>query len=319
MTSGRSTLAPAVRAGLAALLGDQARFDEPLARHISIGVGGPADALCTVRDLATLRRLLDLLAQGGTARLMLGRGTNLVPSDLGFRGAAIRLDGDFTNVAVDGTGVEAGAGAALAVLVERGLVRDLGGLEFTTGIPGCVGGSLPGNAGTAHEALGDRVERVDVVAEGGVARSYGPAELGFGYRTSALRTLGGVITGARFRLTPRPRAEIVAAVRTFSDKRRDQPLTQPNVGCIFKNPPGESAGRLIDAAGLKGERAGALEVSAKHANFMVNLGGATAEAVLELVTRVRARVLAASGFSLETEVIVLDELGRPVRLEGAAC
>lgn len=317
--TGTPGLAAAARDGLTALLGTRVRFDEPLSRHTSLGVGGPADALCTVASLESLRRVLDLLAARGLRRLMLGRGTNLVPSDLGFRGVAIRLDGDFARVNLDEAAVEAGAGAPLSVLVERGLARDLGGLEFTTGIPGCVGGSLPGNAGTAREALGDRVERVDVVAEGGAARSFGPADLGFGYRTSRLRALGGVITAARFRLEPRPRAAIVAAVRGYTEKRRTQPLTQPNVGCIFKNPEGDSAGRLIEAAGLKGARAGAVEVSAKHANFMVNLGGATAASVLELIARVRAGVQESAGAVLQPEVILLDERGEPVALEEAVC
>ena len=306
-------------AELKSLLGDRARFDEPLARHISLGVGGPADVLCTVGDPAGLAALLGLLAARGVRRLMLGRGTNLIPSDRGFRGAVIRLDGAFTRVTVEGTALEAGAGASLASLVERGLVHDLGGLEFTTGIPGCVGGSLPGNAGTAKDALGACVERVDILDDEGRPRSFGRGELVFAYRSSNLRALGGVITGARFRLTPRPRAEVVAAVRTYTDKRRDQPLTQPNVGCIFKNPPGDSAGRLIDAAGCKGARTGGIEVSAKHANFMVNLGGATAAAVVELIGHVRERVRAAGGVELTPEVVVLDEFGAPVRLEGALC
>lgn len=320
-TASRSALPAGAADALRAVLGSRLRLDEPLAAHISLGVGGPADAFCAVGDERTLRATLDLLAARGIPLLMLGRGTNLVPADEGFRGAAIRLEGEFGAVAVDpaGPAVEAGASAALAALVERSMGKDLGGLEFTTGIPGVVGGSLAGNAGTATESLGDAVERVDLVVPGGAPRSLVPAELEFGYRTSGIRATGGVVVRARFRLVPRARAEVAARVRGFTDKRREQPLTLPNVGCIFKNPPGESAGRLIDRAGLKGERVGGVEVSTRHANFMVGRGGARAADVRELIDRVRARVHEASGILLEPEVIVLDELGRRVASGEAAC
>lgn len=304
---------------LAARFGARVRSGEPLARHTSMGIGGPADAYLEPGTSDELRALLDLAAERTLPLLLIGRGTNLLPDDRGFRGVAVKLAGDFARIEVGDGWVEAGAAAPLAALVERGMHRDLGGLEFTTGIPGAVGGSLAGNAGTASEALGDRVERVDVAAAGGALRRLPADACGFAYRTSALRSAGGVIVAARFRLEPRPRAEIAARVRTYTEKRRTQPLTQPNVGCIFKNPAGDSAGRLIDAAGLKGARSGGVEVSGKHANFMVNLGGATAADVRTLIGVVRDRVRAASGVLLEPEVVALDEWGRAARAEAAAC
>ena len=316
VATGRTALPAGMLESLRAIPGTRILPDEPLAAHISLGVGGPADVFCGVADEPALRAVLDLLAARGVPRLLLGRGTNLVPADEGFRGAVIRLEGAFGAVAVNGPAVEAGAGAALAALVERAMARDLGGLEFTTGIPGVVGGSLAGNAGTATASLGEAVERVDLAFPGGPARPATAAELAFGYRSSRLTATGGVIIRARFRLVPRPRAEVAARVRGFTDKRRTQPLTLPNVGCIFKNPPGESAGRLIDAAGLKGARAGGLEVSDRHANFMVNRGGARAADVRELIARVRAAVRNTAGVTLEPEVVLLDERGGR---EGGAC
>ncbi len=304
---------------LTARFGARVKRDEPLSRHTSMGIGGPADAYAEPATADELRAVLDLVAERGVPLLMIGRGTNLLPDDRGFRGVALKLAGEFGRIEVGDGWVEAGAAAPLAALVERGMHRDLGGLEFTTGIPGAVGGSLAGNAGTASEALGDRVERVDVAAAGGLLRRLNAAECGFAYRTSALRSAGAVITAARFRLEPRSRIEVASRVRTYTDKRKSQPLTQPNVGCIFKNPAGDSAGRLIDAAGLKGARSGGVEVSARHANFMVNLGGATAADVRALIGVVRAGVRSAHGVALETEVVALDEWGRAAPAEAAAC
>lgn len=309
MLQGQSSLPAVVRHELSQLLGGKVRFDEPLGRHCSMGTGGSADALCMADNLETLRRLLSLLAGRHVRWLMIGRGTNLLPADLGFRGVAVKLEGEFHRVAIERSHIVAGAAVALASLVERAMSQDLGGLEFTTGIPGCVGGSLPGNAGTASESLGEWVESVDMLALDGSLRTLRGADLAFGYRSSNLCSLGGVVTSASFRLTPRPRAQVVANVKRHTEKRKGQPLTFPNVGCIFKNPPGHSAGQLIEQAGLKGLRIDQVEVSAKHANFMVNLGGATTAQVMELISQVRERVLASAGVRLETEVNVLDEFG----------
>ncbi len=305
----RSSLSGTTRAELVRLLGDKVWFDDPLARHCSLGIGGPADAFCVAGSPEVLRRLLSLFAAQRVRWLMVGRGTNLVPADLGFRGAVVKLEGEFNRVVIEGQHLIAGAAVGLSRLVEQAQLRDLGGLEFTTGIPGCVGGSLPGNAGTASESLGDRVDEVTVLKPDGALQVLGSADLSFSYRGSNLQALGGVVTAARFRLEPTPRAQVVANVRGHTEKRKDQPLTLPNVGCIFKNPLGRSAGQLIEQAGFKGARAGQVEVSSKHANFMVNLGGATSAEVRALIARVREGVQASTSVSLEAEVIVLDECG----------
>ncbi len=305
-----SSILGAMREKVSGLPSALALFDEPLARHCSMGIGGPADVLVIVDSLDALRRLLVLCAENQVRWILVGAGTNMLPSDDGFRGAVVKLSGDFNYVHVDGMDLVAGAGARLSALVESARAGGLSGLEFATGIPGCVGGSLPGNSGTASESLGDRVVDVELLSAGGDIGKLLPEDLGFTYRHSNLRKLGGVVTSARFRLAAGERSEIAAKVRMFAEQRKGQPLNLPNVGCIFKNPPGESAGRLIDEAGLKGAREGQIEISPTHANFMVNLGGGTAANVAELIDRVRESVKDRSGVELESEVLMLSETGQ---------
>ena len=310
----RSSLSGTVREELKGVLGEGVVFDEPLSRHCSMGTGGAADAFCTVPGREALRRLLELLSVRDLRWMMIGHGTNVLPADLGFRGAVVKLAGEFGGVVRDGRFLSAGAAAPLAELVEESRAGELGGAEFLTGIPGCVGGSLPGNAGTAADSLGDVVERVDVVLPGGGERRLGRDEMEFSYRRSNLREMGAIVLEARMVLEPRPRAEIAERIRTCAERRKGQPVGLPNVGCIFKNPPGDSAGRLIDAAGLKGVRSGGAEVSRRHANFIVNTGGASSSDVVGLIREVREKVLAETGVRLESEIVVVGETG-----EAAEC
>jgi len=293
------------------LLGGKLVLNEPLARHTSMGVGGSADAFCRVDSGETLRSLLVLLAGAGLPRLVLGRGTNILPSDAGFRGAVMVLEGDFSRMVFDGDAAESGAAVSLAAFMEEAARHGLGGLEFTAGIPGSLGGSLMGNAGTGGEAIGDLVERVDLMQDDGMVSGLSREEAGFSYRASSLSARDAVVLGARFRLPARSRDEIAGRSRAYAEKRREQPLDRRSAGCIFKNPDGHSAGQLIDQSGLKGVRAGAMEISDRHANFMVNRGGGTASEALELAARVRGVVREKTGILLEPEVRMIDEEGRP--------
>jgi len=275
-------------------------------------VGGPADAFLTVGDRALLRRGLRLLGSRNMRWMMIGYGTNVLPSDLGFRGAVVKLAGEFEGVSSTGENLSAGAATSLSRLLESALAGELGGVEFLTGIPGCVGGALPGNAGSATESIGDRVEEVEMMMPDGSERRLGAGDVVFTYRHSNLREMGGVILGVKLKLQPCSRAEVENRVRDFAEKRKGQPVKLPNVGCIFKNPPGESAGRLIDGAGLKGARSGDAEVSSVHANFMVNSGKANAADVIALIRLVREKVSASAGVTLAREIVVIDELGEVV-------
>lgn len=310
--TGRSSLSGTVREEIRRIAGSGALFDESLARHCSMGTGGPADAFCAVRERDALRRLVELLPERRLRWTMIGHGTNLLPSDLGFRGVVVKLTGGFRAISREDRGIVAGAAASLASVLEEAKAGALGGAEFLTGIPGCVGGSLPGNAGTATESLGGIVEEVEALFPGGRERRLGPGELAFSYRRSNLRDLGAVVLGVRLGLEPASLEDISARIRACADRRKGQPVGLPNVGCIFRNPPGDSAGRLIDGAGLKGLRSGGAEVSRQHANFIVNAGGATSADVVALIRQVRQRVAGVGGVRLETEIVALNETGERV-------
>jgi UDP-N-acetylmuramate dehydrogenase len=315
MTVEHYGLAQDLREEMGRIAGVESAFGEPLARHCSFGVGGPADAFCTVRESGGLRRLLDLLAEHGLPWMPLGRGSNVVFLDSGFRGVVIMLAGEFERVETDGTCLSSGAATALSALVSKGLSAGLGGLEFTAGIPGCVGGSLPGNSGTARDALGDRLDWAEIVHPGGSARRYRAEDLGFGYRTSRIPAIGGVIVSARFRMEPREPERIREILLRFMERRKGQPYEAPSAGCIFKNPSGTSAGQLIDAAGLKGLCVGGVTISGKHANFMVNSGTASAADLIAAILTVRERVRVAAGVLLEPEIRLVDETGQAIDLK----
>jgi UDP-N-acetylmuramate dehydrogenase len=294
--------------------GAAVRLGEPLSRHTSMGIGGPADLFVTVEDESSLSAALGVLKVRGVGMMVMGRGTNLVPSDSGFRGAVIVLQGELAGTAFEGATARAGAGALLAGLVEGAAERGLAGLEFAVGIPGTVGGAVVGNAGTATEWIGGVVESVTVMDADGRPSEVPGSVIAFGYRTSSLRGAGGVVARARLGLSPRPVTEVRGRMQKAREARRGQPLDLPSAGSVFRNPPGDSAGRLIDKAGLKGFRCGGVEVSSRHANFLVNAGGGRAADVVNAIRTVRERVWADSGIILEPEVVVLDEEGGTVSL-----
>lgn len=309
MISARSRIDATLAEMLRNLLGNDLLLDEPLNRHTSMGTGGPADAFCRVGSGEVLRTLLVLLAGTGLPRMVLGRGTNILPSDGGFRGVVVSLGGDFSRTVFEGGVAEAGAAVTLASFAEEAARHGLGGLEFTAGIPGSLGGSLIGNAGTAGEALGDLVERIDLMLDDGSMRAVAREGAGFSYRSSALSGMGGIVLGARFRLPSRSRAEISDRMKEYTARRKDQPVDWRSAGCIFKNPPGHSAGQLIDQSGLKGARAGAMEISDRHANFMVNRGGGTTADAAKLAGMVRRGVREKFGVRMEMEIRLVDEDG----------
>ena len=290
------------------------RVAEPLSRHTSMGVGGPADIFASVPDSAALAAVLRITGARAARRMVIGRGTNLIPSDAGFRGVVIGLGDGFAAVTFEGTGVRAGAATLLAKLVDGAAERGMGGLEFAAGIPGSLGGAVVCNAGTAEEWMGSRVVSVTNVGEDGNETEVPGSALRFSYRSSSLKGSAAVLSRIRLGLTARPAAEVRARTTQVREGRRGQPVDLPSAGCAFRNPPGDHAGRLIDAAGLKGFRVGGIEVSPRHANFLVNRGGGRSADVVEAMQTVRERVWTAAGILLEPEVVVLDEEGRPVNL-----
>lgn len=283
----------------------QVRRDEPLAKHTSFGIGGSADLFVLPRDLDDLRAVLRLAGEGEIPLLVIGRGTNLLISDRGFRGMAVKLGSGFREIVVKENSVSVEAGLGFQDLVCFCSERGLGGLEFAVGIPGTVGGAVKTNAGTKTEAIGDRISRIDLVNRLGELISLGKSALSFQYRSSNIAE-GGIIHRVEFRLWESDPRIVKVRMEDLLDKRRKaQPLSEPNAGCIFKNPENDFAGRLIDQCGCKGMRVGGAVVSEKHANFILNVGQASFDDVLRLIERVREVVYRQTGTGLELEVDVV--------------
>lgn len=277
--------------------------DEPLSRHTSFRIGGPAELMLCPKNEAELRACLALCRDRGIPWRILGGGTNVLAPDEGVSGAVLLTRGLDEIRLLSDTEIEAGAGLSLARLALFAQKAGLTGLEFAHGIPGTVGGGMYMNAG----AYGGELVQVAVSArflrpDGEIETLEGPA-MDLSYRHSAFMGREGVILSARFRLTPGDPEFILARMKELAEKRRNsQPLDLPSAGSAFKRPVGGYAAALIQEAGLKGFRVGDAAVSSKHSGFIVNLGSATAAEVLRLVETVREKVYENSGIRLEPEV-----------------
>jgi UDP-N-acetylmuramate dehydrogenase len=305
------------RAALQARLGDSpVAFDAPLRRAVTLRVGGPADALVELESERDLLAAWELARERGLPVHVLGRGSNVLVRDEGLRGLVLRLGQAFRGLAVDAPArrAEAGAGLANASFVELCREQGLGGMEFLVAIPGSIGGAIAMNAGAHDGETAAFLERVRYFEAGAVSTAEAQA-FAFAYRHSPLRANEGrLVLGGTFRLRAMADAEIRERRERFQQWRREhQPREYPNCGSVFKNPPGEAAARLIDAAGLKGRRIGGAQVSEKHANFIVNLGEASAADVLALVDVIRETVHSRTGISLELEMQVFPLPAREQR------
>ncbi len=283
------------------------RSDEPMAKHTTLRVGGPADVYVEPANESDLAAILKFCGEHGVKFFILGRGSNLIVRDGGFRGVVICLSSpEFSRVAIDGTRIHAGAGAKQKIVAVEAKRNGLAGVEFLEGIPGSIGGALRMNAGAMGSETFNAVESVRVMDFSGHVRELAPAEMSVTYRCCA--TLKNQIAlGAVFQCTPEPREQIEKRMMAYSEKRWSSQPAAPSAGCMFKNPTGLAAGKLIDELGLKGAFVGGAMVSLEHGNFLVNGGLATAKDVLELITQLQAKVQAARGVELHTEVEVIGE------------
>ncbi|MBI1724057.1 MAG: UDP-N-acetylmuramate dehydrogenase [Candidatus Tectomicrobia bacterium] len=289
----------------------EVRFGERLAPYTTFQVGGPADAFALPKDEAELVELIARCRAEGLRMIILGGGANTLIRDGGIRGVVICLVNGFREiglVADDALLVEAGAGVKIPQLVRFAADRGLDGVECLAGVPGTVGGALAMNAGTAERFVGESVESIRWARlSGGMVETLPASRLTFIYREARFPE-PGVVTAVRFRLRRGDAEALRVYLKENAALRRErQPWGVPCAGSIFRNPPGERAGRLIEAAGLKGRRVGGAEVSRVHANFLVNRGGATAADVLELIGEVQARVREAHGLDLELELKIVGE------------
>jgi len=299
---------------LRARLGPGVAFDVPMSRHTSLRVGGPVDALATPANRTELADLLALCRRRGWPHRVVGAGFNLLVRDEGLDGVAIQLTRFRALTWCAGLGgggagahVAAEAGVSHASLTRLCTRQGLAGLEFGAGIPGTIGGWVAMNAGIGTREVKDVIESVELQVPGeDASRSLDARDLQFRYRELRGTPPGAVLLGATFRVEPSTPEVVQAAVDAqLSRRAARQPLDAPSCGSVFKNPPSDFAGRLIEAAGLKGERVGGAQISEVHANFIVNRGGATAADVLALIEHARERVASTTGIELETEVRIV--------------
>jgi UDP-N-acetylenolpyruvoylglucosamine reductase len=283
------------------------RSDETLAKHTTLRVGGPADVYVEPASEEDLANVITFCGERDLPFFILGRGSNLLVRDGGFRGAVICLaHSHFSRVEIVGERLHCGAGAKLKNVSVEAKRNNLSGVEFLEGIPGSVGGALRMNAGAMGGATFDVVESVRMMDFDGNVRELAPKEMPVEYRSCA--TLKNHIAlGAVFKCKTLTRAEIEKRMKTFSEKRWGSQPAAPSAGCIFKNPGAIPAGSLVDELGLKGSRVGGAMVSAEHGNFIVNEGNATARDVLELISIMKAKVRAERGIELHTEVEIIGE------------
>ena len=286
-----------------------------LSRFTTLGTGGAARYFARPETPAELEELLRWAHGEGLAVAVVGLGSNLLVADEGVDALVLKLGGELAQVSVDDEGFDAGGGATLAVCLHRARAAGLGGFEFACAIPGTVGGGVWMNAGAYGGDIAGVLEHALVVSEEGSARM-SPADLGLSYRRSGLRH-GQVVAGARFRLERRAPAEIKAAVAEMQALRKAaQPTNKRTFGSVFKNPEHElSAGRMLEACGLRGHRIGGAQISPRHANFIENADGARSTDALALMVEARRRAHEQFGVDLEHEVVFLGSLELPP-LEG---
>jgi UDP-N-acetylmuramate dehydrogenase len=281
-----------------------------MAKHSSFKIGGPAEAWAEPADEAELLTVLKAAKDLGAPVTVVTGGTNILVRDGGIPGLTLSLGTGFEGLQIHGSTVTAGTGMNLALLARKASLAGLEGLAWAVGIPGTLGGGLVMNAGAHGGELKDVVTSVHLVLNG-EAQTWSKAQCGFAYRHSKFKELtpgSCILISATLQLKPGNVEALKAQMEEALAKRKaSQPLELPNAGCVFKNPEGNSAGRLIDDCGLKGRRAGGAQISEKHANFVVNTGGAKAADVLALMEEARAAVKAKHGIDLKNEILVLGQ------------
>lgn len=276
--------------------------DVPLHKRVWWRVGGPADVFAEVETLAALSRLRAAATAAGVPVFLLGNGSNLLVADAGIRGLVIKLAGELAEVVATESVLDCGAGLKNNVLLARAAKHRWSGLDPLAGIPGTIGGAVRMNAGSLMGETSDILIDVDVVLPDGAVQTIPLTDLRMRYRHCELPP-GAIVARARLHHGRVPYDESAARIQAFLEKRKaTQPLDQPSCGSTFRNPPGDTAGRLIDAAGLKGFTIGGAQVSEKHANFVLNLGDATAKDIRAVIEAVMAKVEAVHGVKLHPEV-----------------
>ncbi|MDI6741441.1 MAG: UDP-N-acetylmuramate dehydrogenase [Smithella sp.] len=286
-------------------------YDEPMSLHTSLAVGGKAEALVFAENEDQLAQIIGKLSEHRKKYFIAGNLTNVIVRDGGYQGAIVLMTG-FKDVTCEPAGggkgfIYAQAGAALSSVVHLSITEELTGLEFCSGIPGSVGGAVWMNAGAYGREMKDVVESVTVLEADGVKKTMKRNEIIFGYRNTSFPR-GTVILGALLKLEKGERSKIKETINEILLWRREKhPLDFPSAGSIFKNLPGQAAGKIIEESGLKGMAVGGAQISSKHANFIINRGGATAADIMRLIETVQSRVKKEKNLVLDTEVVIVGE------------
>lgn len=292
-----------VREELQRITSGRVQVEEPLDRHNTFRIGGPAEYYVSPRSVTEIADVVSLAHDEKLPLHVLGNGSNLIIPDAGVRGVVLQVSRSVADVRQEGDELVAGAGLPLVQLMQYAARAGLAGMEWACGIPGTVGGALLTNAGTPAGQMGDVTCAIDVVESTGTHRTLEPGDFEFAYRHSSLRGGGCVAVGVRVRLHPGERDAIFERIKTYNQRRL---LTQPvgtwNSGCIFKNLPPHRIGQEIERAGLKGRRVGHASVSTVHGNFIINEGGARAADVLELISEIKEALRQRLGVNLQEEV-----------------
>ena len=288
-------------------------FDEPLKNHLAYQVGGPADILVFPQTESELLWISEVAKQEQIPITIIGRGTNLLVKDSGIRGITLSLEGAFKEIDKISTNkegsvwVKAGGGVGKAQLLSWSIKEGLTGLEFSSGVPGSIGGGIYMNAGTKYGCYGDILRELRLFDFQNGANTFTRDQFHFGYREQTA-VKESLVLWASFELKPGISENIQREVnRIILERAEKQPLEYPSCGSTFKNPEGYSAGRLIERAGLKGLTIGGAQISEKHANFILNKGSASAQDILDLIQRAKTEVHGQFGVTLECEVIILGE------------
>lgn len=281
---------------------------EPMARHTTFRIGGPADYFVELGSIEQIRAAIQVCREENLPWFVLGRGSNLLVSDKGYRGVILSIYKDFQKTEIQGETVTVQAGVLLTTLSGKVLDASLTGLEFASGIPGTIGGAVVMNAGAYGGEMKDIVRKVTVLDQDGEVRTLTCGEMQFGYRTSLAKKKGYIVLGAELTLKQGEKEKIRGEMQALKAKRIEkQPLEFPSAGSTFKRPEGYFAGKLIMDAGLRGAAVGGAQVSEKHCGFVVNTGNATAADVRELMRQVQGKVQEQFGVHLEPEMRFLGE------------
>lgn len=287
---------------------ESVKTDEPMKKHISFKVGGPADFLVKPKTEEELAKVIKFAKEENIPYLVIGNGSNLLVKDGGIRGIVIELSDNFNNFEIEGNIIKAQSGALLAILGRNALRNSLTGIEFAAGIPGTLGGALAMNAGAYGGEMKDIVKSVRLMDTDGNILDFTNEQMEFSYRRSILSRTDYIVLSAQIELENGSYDEIKATMADFTQRRvTKQPLSLPSAGSTFKRPEGHFAAKLIDDSGLRGLTLRGAQVSEKHCGFVVNLGNAKAKDILDLMYIVKSTVKAKYGITLEEEVKILGE------------